>query len=259
MEQFISNILEQLKPWRDAHKRSTWKPIVEAGDKGIIASKFSGKPWLAENEAYPCCGDCQTPMSMLLQLNLNQIPPQLSDQFGKGLLQLFYCFQCSSYAPFENNKLVRIVEPNQLISPVTHQDEDLPPKTIVGWTELDDYPDSVEAEDYGYTCEYYYDYTEEFMRIECPEYGIVIETPADDDLEDDFIFNVVEGDKLAGYPNWIQGVEYPNCPECQRRMQFVFQIDSQDHLPVLFGDVGCGHITQCPEHKQILTFSWACS
>ena len=97
------------------------------------------------------------------------------------------------------------------------------------------------------------------MRIECPEYGIMIETPADDELEDDVIFQVIEGDKLAGYPNWIQGVEYPNCPECQRRMQFVFQIDSQDNLPVMFGDVGCGHITQCPEHKQILTFSWACS
>jgi len=42
-------------------------------------------------------------------------------------------------------------------------------------------------------------------------------------------------------------------------MQFVFQIDSNDNLPIILGDRGCGHITQCPEHKQILTFSWACS
>jgi hypothetical protein len=26
----------------------------------------------------------------------------------------------------------------------------------------------------------------------------------------------------------------------------------------MFGDSGIGHITQCPEHKEVLAFGWAC-
>jgi hypothetical protein len=41
-------------------------------------------------------------------------------------------------------------------------------------------------------------------------------------------------------------------------MWHVFQIDSEDNLPYMFGDVGCAHITQCPEHKEVVAFGWAC-
>ncbi|MDJ0556950.1 MAG: hypothetical protein QNJ68_21390 [Microcoleaceae cyanobacterium MO_207.B10] len=41
-------------------------------------------------------------------------------------------------------------------------------------------------------------------------------------------------------------------------MQLVFQVDSNDNLPFMFGDVGCGHITQCKDHKNIVAFAWAC-
>jgi uncharacterized protein YwqG len=67
------------------------------------------------------------------------------------------------------------------------------------------------------------------------------------------------GDKLGGWPYWIQGVEYPACPVCQAEMHMVFQLDSNDNLDFMFGDVGTGHITQCPVHKSVVTFSWACS
>ena len=67
------------------------------------------------------------------------------------------------------------------------------------------------------------------------------------------------GDKLAGWPYWVQDVEYPDCPKCGERMRLVFQIDSGDNLPFDFGDVGCGHVTQCTEHKGVLAFGWACS
>jgi len=67
------------------------------------------------------------------------------------------------------------------------------------------------------------------------------------------------GEKLMGWPCWIQGVEYPNCPECGSPMGHVFQIDSEGALPFMFGDVGIGHITLCPKHTSILAFGWACS
>ncbi|BAZ32254.1 hypothetical protein NIES4074_47560 [Cylindrospermum sp. NIES-4074] len=49
----VQKVLEQIDPWQDAYKRFTWKPIVEEGDRGVNAAKFSGMPWLAENEPYP--------------------------------------------------------------------------------------------------------------------------------------------------------------------------------------------------------------
>jgi hypothetical protein len=49
---------------------------------------------------------------------------------------------------------------------------------------------------------------------------------------------------------------------CMKRdevVKHVFQVDSEDNVPFMFGDVGCGHITRCPDHKQVVAFGWACS
>lgn len=67
----------------------------------------------------------------------------------------------------------------------------------------------------------------------------------------------LEGDKLWGWPNWVQDVSYPKCPRCAGRMEFIFQLDSNDNVPFMWGDMGRGHITQCPQHKDIVTFAWA--
>ena len=67
-----------------------------------------------------------------------------------------------------------------------------------------------------------------------------------------------QGEKLLGWPAWVQGVEYPNCQVCNKEMSFIFQVDSSRNFDYDFGDCGCGHITQCKEHKDQLTFGWAC-
>jgi hypothetical protein len=41
-------------------------------------------------------------------------------------------------------------------------------------------------------------------------------------------------------------------------MCLVLQLDSQGNVPLMFGDVGCGHVTHCPEHPGVLAFEWAC-
>ena len=66
------------------------------------------------------------------------------------------------------------------------------------------------------------------------------------------------GDKLLGWPAWVQGIEYPECPVCSDSMKFIFQIDSEDNLDYMFGDVGCAHITQCEKHPERLAIAWAC-
>jgi uncharacterized protein YwqG len=182
-------------------------------------------------------------MQVLLQLNLAELPEPIQGNFGQGLLQLFYCTSeaplcecdCEAWAPFSASTVVRVIQPVGAAS-----DRDLPsienyfpPKTIVDWQVTDDFPNSEE---------------QEVLGIQVTE----SEQPA---LENTYPRS---GDKLAGYPLWIQGIEYPHCPVCGETMRLVFQLDSEDNLPVMFGDVGCGHITQCATHLDQVAFAWAC-
>ena len=70
---------------------------------------------------------------------------------------------------------------------------------------------------------------------------------------------LVERDKLAGWPLWVQGPERPRCPQCRSTMRVVFQIVSEDTLPIVFGDMGTGHLSVCPKHPDVLAFGWACT
>lgn len=40
-------------------------------------------------------------------------------------------------------------------------------------------------------------------------------------------------------------------------MKYIVQIDSEVNIPYIFGDYGCGHITQCSEYKDIFGFKFA--
>lgn len=227
-----------------AFRRSAWLPVTVDGDGPVTASKFSGQAWLAAGETWPRCGHCGRPMQLFLQLELESLPEQLVGRHGSGLLQLFYCtnvdamcdVECEAWRPLAESKLVRLVHPpadglsTPAASPVPHP---FPSKLIVAWDEVDDYPGWEEGTDLG-------------VGLTAAEWDqLEAETPR-------------PGDKLAGWPYWVQSVEYPDCPQCGRRMELVFQIDSEDHLPYVFGDVGTGHITQCPVHKEQLAFAWAC-
>lgn len=66
-------------------------------------------------------------------------------------------------------------------------------------------------------------------------------------------------DKLYGWPYWIQSVEYPFDRKTESQMQLLFQFDSEDNLPYMFGDAGIGHLTQSPDNDKELGFGWACS
>jgi hypothetical protein len=130
---------------------------------------------------------------------------------------------------------------------------DFAPRTIIGWDRMDDYPRRNEVERFGLTFHISSYNREEW--VECPEIGLVSERFKPGSL--DTWEPCDGGDKLAGWPCWIQDIEYPSCPHCQRPMQLVFQ-HTGDELPFMFGDSGIGHITQCPEHKEVLAFGWAC-
>ena len=225
-------------------RRSAWRPRVEEVESAAAVSKFGGSPYLLPGEAWPACQHCGQIMPLLLQLNFAELPPALRDEFGEGLLQLFYCVNadagcedaCEAFSPFSEGKLTRIITPDG--EPATLEPADaaaiFPARRILGWDECDDYPNWDEASALGV------EYTEDDARR----------------LSDDGFPR--PGDKLSGWPYWVQGIEYPRCRLCDTEMRLIFQLDSEDHLPYMFGDTGCGHVTQCPVHKAEVTFAWAC-
>ncbi|MEI6707832.1 MAG: DUF1963 domain-containing protein [Methylococcales bacterium] len=226
-------------------KKTTWLPVVEKRTGTVLNSKFSGIPLLAENEVWPCCGLCQQEMQLFVQLNSDELPVEAQQAFGGGILQVFYCtnaeqiceVKCEAYFPFAKSTLLRIIDPanlvakNLTVSPVHHAFKE---KVIVSWQASDDFPNDEELDDLGL------DLSEEEVESL---------------YEHDF---PKTGDKLLGWPYWIQGVEYPECPDCGDIMKLVFQIDSEDNLDYMFGDAGCAHITQCEKHPERLAIAWAC-
>lgn len=226
-------------------RRTTWKPDVRDEDGSSHGSKFGGTPWLRHEESWPNCQHCGKPMPLFLQLNLAALPEPLRGEFGPGLLQLFYCIsedpscetECDAFFPFTPGKLVRIIQSEGTFQPEKRREaaQAFPSKRIIGWRAEDDYPN----------------------WEECAEYGLTLSDKEWDKLAKQGFPRA--GDKMAGWPLWVQRIEYPLCPICHERMRFVFQIDSNDHIPYMFGDLGCGHITQCPTHTTQVTFAWACS
>ncbi len=250
-------IVAKLEPWRARHRRLAWDPVVAPGD-GQTASKFGGTAWTGPAAPWPACGECGKRMPLFLQLDLAALPGELGGRFGDGLLQLFYCTAdtCDGgYETFGRQSCARVVRPDgESAAAPAGVDGGFPGSVVTGWERFEDLPSPEEHGDLG--VEYTYS-GPDGTRVVCVELDLVADGVRDDGLAE-AIGAARDGDKLAGWPDWVQGAEYPSCPRCEKRMELVFQFDSEDNVPFMFGDVGIGHVTQCPEHKDVVAFGWAC-
>lgn len=238
-KEIINELLTRLTPF----KRTAYIPTTEDSTKCFsVHSKFGGFPYLRNAEDWPICPNCHNHMQLFLQLNLTDLPINKED----GLIQLFYCtndnpiceIDCDAFFPFSKSVLCRRVSIGGLsfqIEPVIKElfDE----KRIVGWTRVDDYPHYDELQELGVEID-----IDEYEQLETAEIGIP-----------------KAGDKLYGWPHWIQSVEYPYDRKTGTRMELLFQIDSNVNLPYMFGDVGIGHLTESKDDPNELAFGWACS
>lgn len=228
----------------DRLKRPCWYPITIRRHMEPQDSKFSGSPLLYSDKSWPVCPGCQRPMHFFLQINAAQLPDEVGDLFGMSHLQIFFCIgedhdcevSMSTYEPFSKGVRVRVVTPELgtlgTASRVPVQ-KPFPELAIVGWKLQADYPSFVDAQHQGLD---------------------------QSDEEAEFVQTAgfpKTGDKLLGWASWQQGADYPLCPECGDTMRYILQLDSNDNLPFMFGDVGTAHVTQCAKHKDIVTVSWA--
>ena len=90
--------------------------------------------------------------------------------------------------------------------------------------------------------------------------------PFKNEIQQQNLFLYVGGNKIGGWIDWVQGVEYPNCPNCEGNplMDLVLlQLEkenagSSDVSECNWGDGGVAHVTLCPQcHKPGL--GWACT
>ncbi|WP_218827537.1 DUF1963 domain-containing protein [Rubricoccus marinus] len=225
--------------------RTAWAPLTSAEMGPADASSFSGLAWIPEGETWPECPNCGRPLQLLAQLNTADLPEPTRAQAGTGLIQAFYCTNADpkcdvdleGWAPFSDAHVVRRVVPSgvpALSSPPEAIPDRFPPRRITGWTAFEEPP----------------------LYEEAAVRSVELDDATWDALADDGWPRA--GDKLGGWPHWVQSPERPACRRCGREMEVLLQLDSHDHLPIYFGDMGAGHLSVCPEHADVLAFGWAC-
>ena len=256
-------VIATLEPWIKRHARPAWRPIVQEGDGHATASKFCGLPWTGPGEPWPDCAACKEPMALALQLHTKRLPFPIKCHHRSGLLQLFYCRNnslCSlgnSWFPFACHlSRVRLITPaprgKGAAPPANYEPPEAPARLIVGWEEFEDHPNGQEHEAHGLL----QDSNREDTHIRCSEVDLDVRLPIWLDRLDKR-FDSATGDKLGGWSHWVQGVEYPFCPRCGRRMRFILQVCSYENVGESFGDFGTGYITQCPYDLAVFAFNTA--
>ena len=251
--------------WRAKHARPAWKPVC-GETKNAPRGQFGGSPLLAADDPWPYCKGCGQPMQFFLQIPLATLPAAFGAR-GEGILQMFYCSEdagttCYTWEAFSGTHVVRLLTAPAATAP--HPDDlvPFPLRSIESWREIVDYPHPPEHADLGLV--YHYQRRKNQVSVSCKAMGIelrdldiaAVSSPRGNVAET--IAAAVHGDKLGGWPLWVQDVAYPACQECGRPMAYLLQLDSEDHIPHMFGSIGCGHIMQCPDHPHVLTFAWAC-
>ena len=254
------DVLDALRPWVQANLRPSWKPHTAAAESGPSGSRFGGAPYLPEDGVRPGCGHCNTPLRLVLQLDLATLPEGTGASMGDGLLQVFSCGNdCAGsddFSAFSSARPVRIVRvaAGGAVSTITAAGE-LSAKAITGWKRFDDEPSPPEQESLG--LDFVYDFTVNQVHVVCPSLGLdsppfPLEAIAGEDVS-----TAAEGDKLLGWPHWVQGVEYPDCSRCAKPMRYLFQFASNDNVPLSWGDSGTAYVSQCVDHLDVLTLAWA--
>jgi uncharacterized protein YwqG len=248
--------LNAIKEKLAGYRRSVYFPEVCIWDFGPDQSKFAGVPWINAGEPWPACGHCGRPMQLFLQLNLSGLPLTVPGWPERGFVQVFYCTnpetyceQCGddAFSPFGKFLCARVLDPADRCEFTDEHPlwNPLQARSIMRWLASDDYPSDTE------------------LDVLAP--GLLSEAEADllfEAVKDTQLKVLAEitttnrTDKLGGWPAWIQGFRPPRCPQCDTRMEYVFQIRSEGNLDYQFGDCGIAHLYHCPNHPRLLGYSW---
>lgn len=211
--------------------------------EGDPLSRFGGRPWLPNGQAWPACERCGQALKLLLQLDLDDLPPGGPPQRSGGLAQLFHCFsescggRCKNGPSSDPPYLARVVDTRLPGAPAEHPLADgqaVQASTILDWEPRLELPGRAEHGALG------------------AELAGALERLADDRLQP------AAADKLGGWPHWSGPPRPALCPTCGGPMELLFQLDADGCLDLGAGaDQPVGHLTRCPTHSSDLAFAWS--
>jgi hypothetical protein len=179
-------------------------------------------------------------MDLLLELDLSLLPTPTG---AAGLLQLWYCTRGEPNCEAETeafqagpgkSKLIRVLPAEgarAVALPADLGGRDGPARRVAAWEPMQDLPGTEEASE---LCHRGREELEELLE------GL----PR-------------EGDKLGGWPAWLQGVEYPPCPRCNQEMrQLLVQLASNGLSGWQWGDLGTAWVLRCADHPESVELIW---
>lgn len=284
-------MLERVKTKLQGLERPSWRPMMQRGDGAVTASKTSGRAWLQPGETWPLCPNCHSPLRLVLQLNLQDLPSELQDSFGPGLLQLFCCesdFQIHT-GTFTTTSARRVSieisayqnELGELVTESSLLPEPIGEPVVKEWVTscclwaCEPFSNSQVArivQPQGLPADLPMPILETVFPSQlivgweaAPEYPSPDEASlhgVDLDRDERAALNEAglgarTGDKLEGWPCWAQSVQYPPCPSCNEPMnRLLFQLEQSDsdNFPYPHGGLGVGYLVQCPTHLEEVTF-----
>jgi len=225
------------------HLLAAWTPVIGLDSSYFVRSQFGGAPWRPHGDAAAHCGCCGAPTKLFLQLDLSTLPKDAPLAGPTRLLQFFHCTSfCERKRPNSGVQdeatpwRIRTIDSTER-GDVEPQSGDLARKAIVGWRRFVEFPDIKDLEAIGFDVE--------------------------DDDEGELLVDTeipLHETKLGGWPGWMQGREWIDCPDCGSQMRQVFQFESEEHINWTFGPHGGGgrgHVLCCPNHPERFGFSWA--
>ena len=191
-------LLKQLEPWCESLTRDAWLPII--GSKQS-RSHFGGVPSLPADQHWPACPNCKKAWQLFLQLDLGDLPAEMTSAHGPGLLQFFYCTeedceQMEGWSPHANGHGFFVQTDSELDEaaiPPGH--EPFPTKNIEGWQKVEDYPAAQDHEENG--LEWDFDFAKNVVHISCEQLNLEFKNLPMEQVESETVTTVQLGDKLG--------------------------------------------------------------
>ncbi|GKT35320.1 Protein of unknown function DUF1963 like protein [Aduncisulcus paluster] len=247
----LQSIFQAIKPFEKIKYSAMISPdIPDEEDTDHLCSKYGGKrPYISEQHPYPVCPHDNIPLCFFFQLSVSDIPEDIrpASLSAGSLIQLFKCSledECRGSlregGADDPEYVCRLVTPpaETAISVYPTTVESIRCRKVIEWSPCICYPNSTEF----------------------------FETTSDDVIDEwsDYLFEGLEakfeyvGDGICGYADWIQGVDFRECPVCGAASELVYHMESNDCLDYMFGDLGACQIVVCPEHGDCVQMVWAC-
>ncbi len=226
-----------------------------------VESKFGGEPY-SEEESWPTCKQCEKPLSFIFQFN-NASFPSLKKIDTHCLFVFYMCFECPYVNLGENSsdglwQMKRYLSPSldrtkkvsshlyQFVRPSSIQvlyEKNLP--ELERWDEqhMVDNADTASvrklldsialSNDPDSLIELYQEIAEKLVH--CP-------------------IKTVARSRYLGNPYTYNPLTIPQCSNCAKSMNLLFQIGWEDEADFGFGDDGYIYIFYCQDHQEIMDF-----